>query len=69
MAVEKATTGWRARMAERRQDRRRRRAWRRERRKGSIDPGATAATESSKHGWQPPPRDSGNQGAGGFSGF
>ena len=36
--AEKEKPGWRARMLERRHDRKERRAWRRERRKGSPSP-------------------------------
>ena len=38
MGAEKKKSGWRARMRERRHDREERRAWRRERRKGSPSP-------------------------------
>ena len=38
LGAEKAKPGWRARMRERRLDRKERRAWRRERRKGSPSP-------------------------------
>jgi hypothetical protein len=69
MTPDKATPGWWARLAERRRGRRQRRAWRRERRKGSIDPGGAAAMESSKvvHGQQG--RDGPNQDAGGSLGL
>ena len=63
----KAKPGWRTRLAKRRADRRQQRAWRRERRKGSIDAGAIGAAEESRrgHGMTGP---AGQQGAGGFSG-
>ena len=64
---EKAKPAWRTQLAERREDRRQRRAWRRERRRGSIDAGAIGAAEESKpgHGMTGP---AGQQGGGGFAG-
>jgi hypothetical protein len=51
MPSSKATEGWRARWASRREDRRQKRAWRRERRKGSIGSGdeTVGALESGKY--------------------
>jgi hypothetical protein len=69
MTADKATLGWWARLAERRQDRRQRRAWRRERRKGSVDPGAAGAMASSTHVHGQRGRDGPNQDAGGTLGF
>ena len=69
MTTDKATPGWRTRLAERRADRRQRRAWRRERRKGSIDPGGVGATDISKvgHGQTGPAGQQGAVGSGGSS--
>ena len=52
MAAKKAKQSWRARLAERRADRRERRAWRHDRGKGSIDAGAIGAPAASafRHG-------------------
>ena len=64
--VEKPGVGWWERVRERRRDRRQLRAWRRGRRKGSIDPttslrGVDAATGG-------PPSDGAAHGATGVSG-
>jgi hypothetical protein len=66
----KAAPGWPERLAARRADRRQRRVWRRERRKGSIDSGGIGASGSSQvgHG-QVGPAGQQNQGGGGSSGF
>jgi hypothetical protein len=70
MAAEKAKQGWLARLAERRAERRQRRAWRHERRKGSIDSGAIGAPASSTfgHGQVGPAGQQGG-GGGGFSDY
>jgi hypothetical protein len=67
MAADQAKHGWWARYAERRADRRQRRAWRRERRKGSIDSGSIGAqpTSASRHGQVGPAGQQDGAGGGG----
>lgn len=71
MAGNTAKQGWRARLAQRQADRRQRRAWRRERRKGSIDSGAVGAGASSTfgHGQVGPAGQQQGAGGGGSFGF
>jgi hypothetical protein len=59
--------GWWERARERRRERRQLRAWRRERRKGSIDPTTSLRGVNTVPGG--PPGDSANHGAAGVTGM